>query len=249
VEIKKRSLEKSAREIRYDFFEKLIQAHSYDNLLTAHQLNDRLEWLLMQMTRGSGLIELLSMSKIEKRKTFTLVRPLLEISKEKLIGYLKKNNIKFFLDQSNEDVTITRNYFRKNFADDLIKYGEKGIKKSFEYLEEDIDNLIEKVTVKREKKLYTFKTPTTLRSLRYYVDKILKENQILLSSAQREQILFDVEIVLSGKFVIAVTKEKTWIAPYLQVKMDKKFKEKCRIAKVPKKIRSYLFANEMSATI
>jgi len=239
------ALEKNAREQRYAFFEEIIEKNSYNNLLTAHQLNDRLEWFLMQLSRGSGIVEMVAMSEIEKRDKYTLIRPLLFTSKDELKGYLTKNSLKFFLDESNEDTKFTRNYFRHNFATELIKNSSKSIKKSFSYLEEDINDLIEKVSISSTLNLYKFKTPKTLRSLRFHVDKILKENYILLSSAQRDEINFDVEIVLSGKFVIAVTENLTWIAPYIKVKMDKKFKEKCRITKIPKKIRPYLFANNL----
>jgi len=239
------ALERNARDQRYTFFQEIIEQNCYDNLLTAHQLNDRLEWFLMQLSRGSGIVEMVAMSEIEKRDSFTLIRPLLSTSKDELKEYLEKNSLKFFIDKSNEDTKFTRNYFRHNFATELIKNNSKAIKKSFSYLEEDIDDLIEKVNLSNTLNLYKFKTPKTLRSLRFYVDKILKENDILLSSAQRDVIDFDIEIVLSGKFVVAITKDITWIAPYIKVKMDKKFKEKCRTAKIPKKIRPYLFANNL----
>jgi len=239
------SLEKNAREQRYTFFEEIIEKNSYDNLLTAHQLNDRLEWFLMQLSRGSGIVEMVAMSEIEKRDSYTLIRPLLSISRDELQEYLEKNSLKFFIDESNKDTKFTRNYFRHNFATELIKNSSNAIKKSFSYLEEDIDNLIEKVDIYHTLNLYKFKTPKTLRSLRFHIDKILKENGTLLSSAQRDEIKFNSEIVLSGKFVVAMTEDITWIAPYIKVKMDKKFKEKCRTKKIPKKIRPYLFANNL----
>ena len=53
--------EKQARDFRYEFFESLIRIEGYDTLLTAHQLNDQLEWLLMRLTKGAGLCELLGL--------------------------------------------------------------------------------------------------------------------------------------------------------------------------------------------
>lgn len=51
--------ERRAREFRMSFFESLIARYGYTRLLLAHQLNDRLEWLLMRLTQGSGLGNLL----------------------------------------------------------------------------------------------------------------------------------------------------------------------------------------------
>ena len=44
VKLSSENFEAQARKVRYDFFETLIVEHHYTNLLTGHQLNDRLEW-------------------------------------------------------------------------------------------------------------------------------------------------------------------------------------------------------------
>ena len=105
--------EKKARDFRYEFFESLIAIEGYDNLLTAHQLNDQLEWLLMRLTKGAGVSELLGLEPITKKETYTLVRPLLEYSKEELLHYLKNHDYPYFIDESNSDEKYERNLFRK----------------------------------------------------------------------------------------------------------------------------------------
>ncbi len=62
----KHNFESEARRVRFAFFERIILAHSYDNLILAHQLNDRFEWLLMQLTKGCGLNSLLGFKSIEE---------------------------------------------------------------------------------------------------------------------------------------------------------------------------------------
>ena len=56
----KKFSEKKARECRYKFFEEIIKQHNYHTLILAHQLNDRLEWFLMQLSKGAGLPELIN---------------------------------------------------------------------------------------------------------------------------------------------------------------------------------------------
>ena len=56
----KSNFEKIARDIRYDFFKQIIKENLYNTLLTGHQLNDKLEWFLMQLTKGAGLVELIA---------------------------------------------------------------------------------------------------------------------------------------------------------------------------------------------
>ncbi|MGK0256106.1 MAG: tRNA(Ile)-lysidine synthase, partial [Arcobacteraceae bacterium] len=76
------------------------------------------------------------------------------------------------------------------------------------------------------------------------IDKNLKERGILISSSTREEITKHKEVVVSHKIAIAITEDKLYIAPVTIEKMDKKFKEKCRIHKIPKNIRAYIFKLE-----
>jgi tRNA(Ile)-lysidine synthase len=52
-------------------------------------------------------------------------------------------------------------------------------------------------------------------------------------------------IVLSHKIAVEISENKVWIAPYTNVVMDKQFKEKCRVNKIPKNIRAYLSTKQI----
>jgi tRNA(Ile)-lysidine synthase len=45
----KKFSEKTARDYRHNFFEEIIEKENYEALLTAHQLNDKLEWFLIPL--------------------------------------------------------------------------------------------------------------------------------------------------------------------------------------------------------
>jgi len=126
--------EQNARDFRYGFFEALIEKYKYDTLLTAHQLNDQLEWLLMRLTKGAGVSELIGLEAVSERKHYTLLRPLLAHSKEELQNYLDTRHYPYFVDESNADEKYERNRFRKNFSDPLLEKYQEGIKRSFDYL-------------------------------------------------------------------------------------------------------------------
>ncbi|MCH3852693.1 tRNA lysidine(34) synthetase TilS, partial [Campylobacter jejuni] len=83
--------------------EKICLEQNYSNLILAHHLNDQLEWFLMQLSRGAGLAEILGMQECEKRSNYTLLRPLLFMSKDEILSYLKENDIFYFQDESNEN--------------------------------------------------------------------------------------------------------------------------------------------------
>jgi tRNA(Ile)-lysidine synthase len=238
--------EKNARNFRYAFFESLIHKHGYDTLLTAHQLNDQLEWLLMRLAKGAGVSELIGLEPVSKRKNYTLVRPLLEYSKDELLAYLKTNRYPYFIDESNSDEKYERNRFRKAFSDPLMKEYKEGIRRSFEYLKKDKEYLEKKFeTIYSEKELKVIKLHTETAKVKA-VDLALKELGYLLSAAQRTEIEKEESLVIGGKWAVEYQNDQLYIAPYVTVNMTKEFKEACRALKLPNKIRAYCFQHEIN---
>ncbi len=241
------NFEHNARIERYDFFEEVILNHDYDNLITAHQLNDKFEWFLMQLGRGSGLVELLGMQEIELGEKFNKVKPLLHISKQELSGFLKANYIKSFFDKSNDSKKYFRNQIRSKYATSFVDEFQEGLIKSFKYLAEDKKLLLPEEMIKI-KELYVLKRDKIdLKSIRQ-IDKIVKKIGILMSKTQRDEVLRTKDCVITDKITIVFTKDLIYISPFEKTDMPKKFKELCRIEKIPSKIRPYLHKDEIDIT-
>lgn len=239
------NFEKSAREARYAFFEETIEKHSYTNLLTAHHLNDRLEWFLMQLSRGAGTVELSGMSEVEKQENYTKIRPLLNCPKEEILEFLKLNKIKHFLDSSNTNKKYFRNQIREEFANSFCSQFSNGIKRSFNYLEEDSKRLLPQVD-KQIKELFMLKRDSDdLINIRG-IDRVIKKLGLLLSGSQREEIIRTKDCIISSKIAVSFSEELIYICPMVKITMDKKFKERCRIAKIPSKIRPYMYRENIS---
>ncbi|MDN5099034.1 tRNA lysidine(34) synthetase TilS [Aliarcobacter butzleri] len=236
------NFEKMARDIRYKFFEEIIDENSYEILITAHQLNDKLEWFLMQLTKGAGLVELIGFNEFEQKENYKVYKPLLEITKEELENFLKQENIKYFIDNSNFDEKYKRNYFRHNFSDKLLSEYADGIKKSFKYLQDDINSLnIEITPIKNFNELEIYQNQKDNNLNIRIIDNSLKKRGFLLSSAQRDEIIKQKEITVSHKINISIKEDLIWICPNVSSIMDKKFKENCRINKIPKNVRNYIY--------
>lgn len=233
--------ESQARAFRYAFFKELIQEHGYETLLTAHQLNDQLEWLLMRLTKGAGVCELVGLEPVSQKENYMLVRPLLQYSKAELLQYLEANRHPYFIDESNVDEKYERNRFRKAFSDDLILEYREGIKRSFDYLRRDKEML--------EKGFELLYTAHSLNILKLHTqdakvkaaDMTLKRLGYLLSASQRLEIEKEDNLVIGGEWSIAVQDSLLYIAPYSTVEMPKRFKEACRLLQIPAKVRPYLF--------
>lgn len=242
----KQNFEAKAREIRYNFFEDLIKKHNYDNLLTAHHLGDRFEWMLMQFCKGAGCAEIAGMQKEQRRDFYILVRPLLHLDKKELLAYLHANNKIYFEDASNFDEEIKRNEFRHNYSLPLLEKYLSGIKKSFDYIDEDRAELIEEVELKSVNEFAYFKSSKNQRADIFIIDKYLKSQLYMLSANERELLKSQKTLVVGRKFVVNQDKNFIFIAPYItnESAMNSEFKEECRILKIEPKLRPYLYIDK-----
>jgi tRNA(Ile)-lysidine synthase len=240
------NFEKKARDIRYAFFKTIIDKHSYANLITAHQLNDKLEWFMMQLSKGAGLVELIGFNEFEQKNNYQIYKPLLNITKDELETYLKNNNHKYFIDQSNFDEKYKRNYFRHNFSNKFLEKFSSGVKKSFEYLQNDLNSLnIQNSPIKKIKELEIFLNQKDDNLNIRTIDLSIKKRGILLSSAQRDEVLRQKEITISHKINISIQENYIWIAPSSDEFIDKKYKEIYRINDIPKNMRAYIFREKI----
>ena len=235
--------EKEARDCRYRFFEEIIKKYNYENLILAHQLNDRFEWFLMQLGKGAGLNELIAMNEKEKRDFYKIYRPFYNKTRNEILEYLNINKIKYFYDESNDDINYKRNYIRHKFAGEFIKIFSKGVKKSFEYLSVD-KNLLLKENWTKKKELFYFDKENPLIDIKK-TDIISKKLGVLLTKHQRDEVIKqNFSCVIQGKIAIDSNENQIFIAPFIKTKLDKKFKEKMRISKIPPKVRGYIYLNK-----
>jgi tRNA(Ile)-lysidine synthase len=237
--------EKKARDCRYKFFEEIIKKHGYNNLILAHQLNDRFEWFLMQFSKGAGLNELVAMGEKEERDFYKIYRPFYNISRNEILSYLNELGVKYFYDKSNDNVKFKRNFIRHKFSNEFISLFKEGVKKSFKYLEKDKKLLFDK-KIYRQKKMYFFEKSNPEIDIRI-ADKIIKKLGVLLTSKQRDEIIkTDFSCVIQGKIGIDSNEKHIYIAPYIKTTMPKEFKEKMRKEKIPPKVRGYFYKNLFS---
>lgn len=245
VQLADANFEARARKIRYDFFADLCRSFGYENIITAHQLNDRTEWFFMQFVKGAGTVELLGMDYLAKEKDYTLVRPMLDISRDEILAFLKDEAILYYEDASNDDAAHTRNHFRHAIANNLVKEHRSGIQKSFRYLHDDAKALLPPVPFRRIRELVLIGRGDIHADLRE-IDRHLKRMGYILSSAQREEIGRTKDCVIGGRLTVVFQEKIICIAPYTQSVMPKAIRERFRIAGIPAKIRPYLHEQGIS---
>ena len=116
------SIEESARFLRYFFFERTVRTLKADFIATAHTLEDSTETFLLNLLRGTGLTGL---SGIPSRRQFIkdtiLIRPFLNVRKQKIIEYAEKRNLQWREDETNLQDKYTRNKIRLDLIPKLAK--------------------------------------------------------------------------------------------------------------------------------
>jgi tRNA(Ile)-lysidine synthase len=98
----------AARELRYHWFNELIEKNNYAAIITAHHANDAIETLLVNLIRGTGIKGLQGIP-LKQNK---VVRPLLFATKDEIKLYAIKNNLAYREDSSNQEIKYKRNFIR-----------------------------------------------------------------------------------------------------------------------------------------
>ena len=106
---KRRNLEATARDLRYQFFFSLLNRGQLTKVATAHSANDQAETVLLRLLRGTGTRGLGGIYPVLEGK---VVRPFLSLTRAEIEEDLKKRNLEFRMDPTNLDPKLRRNKIR-----------------------------------------------------------------------------------------------------------------------------------------
>ena len=241
VQLSESNFEHEARAARYDFFAEICCKQGYENLILAHQFDDKFEWFLMQLGRGAGLSELLGMQELETRDDYVIARPLLGVRKCELERFLQGRNLKYFTDETNLTDRFKRGFIRAKFSEPFLDEYFSGVKKSFEFVAADALSLTPEISNPAPKIYLIKRGANELRG----ADQACKRLGLVLSSAQRNECARCLEngtgCVLGGKVAVGAGEKFIFVTPYIKAAMEKKFKEACRRLSIPPINRGFLF--------
>ncbi|TAL72829.1 MAG: tRNA lysidine(34) synthetase TilS [Bacteroidetes bacterium] len=102
------SVQMAARELRYEWFEEVRKKNGYDKIAIAHNLNDNIETVIINLIRGTGITGLTGMKSVSN----AIIRPLLFATRQDITRYCNKHKIIYREDKSNADTRYIRNKIR-----------------------------------------------------------------------------------------------------------------------------------------
>lgn len=156
AKVHKLGIEESGRILRYSLMEEALNTLKAKKIAVGHNIDDNAETVLMNLCRGTGLKGLCGIPPVNK----FIIRPLIEVTREKIEKYLNHKNISFITDHSNYSNDYTRNRVRNIIlpmlkseinpkAVEIISRNTKGLIDDSYHLESiayEIYNLIAKET-------------------------------------------------------------------------------------------------------
>lgn len=181
--------EEMGRKIRYEFFEEVLEKTNSNKIVTAHNLNDNAETVLMNILRGTSITGLKG---IEKKRDNKFIRPLIECDRKDIEEYCEKNNLNPKYDESNKENIYTRNkvrnllipYIEKEFNPNIIstinRLSDLATKEN-DFIEEIVENEYEKIFVEERegiilldlKKFNLLNDVIKSRIIMYTINKVL----------------------------------------------------------------------------
>ena len=146
---RKISVQMAARELRYEWFEKLRNRHNYIYIAIAHNKDDVVETFLMNIVRGTGIRGLSGI----KAKKGTIIRPILFLTRKEIVKSQENNNIAFREDSSNSSLKYSRNKIRHVLIpelEDMNPNFKNNLLKTISYTSDATEIFIESIKEKKK---------------------------------------------------------------------------------------------------
>ncbi len=109
------SIQMAARELRYAWFQELMEGQGFSKLATAHHFNDSIETMLINWARGAGMDGLTGI----RVKRANIIRPLLFATRDEIVTYAADHQITWREDISNQTDDYQRNFIRHQIIPQL----------------------------------------------------------------------------------------------------------------------------------
>ncbi|HTN45231.1 MAG TPA: tRNA lysidine(34) synthetase TilS [Flavipsychrobacter sp.] len=203
----KKGIQETARDLRYDWFQRLCDTHNFSYIATAHHANDSVETLLINLFKGTGMNGLRGIPV----QNGNIIRPLLFATRSVIDEYAKDHHIPYRDDASNGDDKYLRNGIRLNIIPAIERYfphaGEhmhdsiQRFSQGYEIYQKAVTEKIKKLKEQRGKDYYIpilkLKREPSLETICYELFKSYG-----FSGAQVLQLLELIQAE-SGKFMVS----------------------------------------------
>ncbi len=221
----KMGIQEAAREIRYQWFDELMNDTGVKKLITAHHADDNIETFFINLIRGTGLKGLTG---IDKNKN-NIIRPLLFASKNEILDFASMNNIEFRQDKSNFENKYLRNKLRNivlpeiknisNYFDITMAKNMDRLKASQRFISHQLVQYSEKYIKIFSREIQLSKEILKDQNASFILYELIKPYGF--NGSQCQQILNEIQVggkVVSESYILTVDRDYFLISPIEEAK-------------------------------
>jgi len=215
------STQMAARDLRYNWFQKILKENELDYIITAHHKDDIIETVLINLIRGTGLDGLTGIPEINE----DIIRPFLPFSRNDILIYATRNKLHWREDQSNSSIKYVRNKIRHKVVPflkelnpsllDTLNNTLENLKGSQQIVKDRINTLREQVTTLKNDEIHlNIEKLKELSNPKVYLYELLKEynftewNDVadLLDAQSGKQVFSETHRLLKDRDVLILSK-------------------------------------------
>lgn len=188
------STEVICRNERYKFLEGIQKKYRADKIALGHNLGDQAETIVMKFLRGSGMEGLRGILPV---RDSIYIRPLISVTREEILNFLKKEDVKYVTDSSNIEDTYLRNRIRDRLIPELMENYNPGLVENLgsmaniirtenDYIKMTVEEILESWNINRNEGEIRIKLPELVRlhkAIQWRIVKTLLQNY---SSSKKE---------------------------------------------------------------
>jgi len=197
---RKQSLEEAARQVRYEFFERVCLQTDSRYLALGHHADDNAETVLHRILRGTGirgLAGILPARPLRPGSDITVVRPLLRFRRQEIREYLQSIGAAWREDHTNAEVSLTRNRLRhevlplieskvnRQVVPALLRLAEQA-RWVDAYLRETAERTLQTLIISRTDCELAINLPALLKRRRVIQTELIRQALLLLGVGEQQ---------------------------------------------------------------
>ena len=176
-------LEEAGRNLRYEFFDEILKKENANKIAIAHNKNDKIETIIMNELRGTGIAGLKGIEAIRDNK---YIRPIIECERDEIEKYCEEKELSPRIDKTNFINDCTRNKIRNVVLPYIKQEFNPNIIETIDRLSEVMNETEEYLQCQTEKIYNDIKIEENVLDLKKFniQDNLIKKRIIIYAIAK-----------------------------------------------------------------
>ena len=192
------STEEAGRDVRYAFFNEVLEKINGTKIAIAHNKNDKVETIIMNALRGCGLPGLKGIEPVREQ----YIRPLIECERKEIEDYCEENHIEPRMDKTNFENIYTRNkirnivipYIQQEFNPNIIETMDRLsnlVTEQESYIQKQVEKVYEDIVLEEKINVYSIRKNISLKQVTETTDKQVEKQVTEITTEQDKKDICD----------------------------------------------------------